>query len=86
MRHVLRASAMGRPRGMGWRGRREEGLGWRTHVDPWLIHVNVWQKPLQYCKLISLQLVKTNEKKKKKVSNKVLILQFFLASLSNNGI
>ena len=27
-----------------------------THVYPWLIHVNVWQKPLQYCKLINLQL------------------------------
>ena len=23
--------------------------GWGTHVHPWLIHVNVWQKPLQYC-------------------------------------
>ena len=22
---------------------------WGTHVNPWLIHVNVWQKPLQYC-------------------------------------
>ena len=32
---------------MGWRGRREGGSGWGTHVDPWLIHVNVWQKPLQ---------------------------------------
>ena len=21
----------------------------------WLIHVNVWQKPLQYCKVVSLQ-------------------------------
>ena len=27
-----------------------------THVHPWLIHVNVCQKPLQYCKVISLQL------------------------------
>ena len=27
-----------------------------THVHPWLIHVNVWQKPLQYFKVISLQL------------------------------
>ena len=26
------------------------------HVHPWLIHVNVWQKPLQYCKVISLHL------------------------------
>ena len=23
---------------------------------PWLIHVNVWQKPPQYCKIISFQL------------------------------
>ena len=32
---------------------------------PWLIHVNVWQKPLHYCKVISLQLIKINEKKKR---------------------
>ena len=32
--------------------------GWGIHVYPWLIHVNVWQKPLQYCKVISLQLIK----------------------------
>ena len=31
---------------------------WGTHVNPWLIHVNVWQKPLRYCKVISLQLIK----------------------------
>ena len=36
---------------------REEGSGWGTHVNPWLIYVNVWQKPLQYCKVISLQLI-----------------------------
>ena len=30
--------------------------GWGTHVHPLLIHVNVWQKPLQYCKVIHLQL------------------------------
>ena len=35
------------------------------HVNPWLIHVNVWQNPLQYCKVISLQLIKINWKKKK---------------------
>ena len=66
MRKVLRAGALGRPRGMGWGGRREGGSGWGTHVNPWLIHVNVWQKPLQYCKVISLKLIKINEKKKKK--------------------
>ena len=30
----------------------------QRHVNPWLIHVNVWQKPLQSCKVISLQLIK----------------------------
>ena len=28
-------------------------------------HVNVWRKPLQYCKVICLQLIKISEKKKK---------------------
>ena len=65
MRQVLRAGALGRPRGMGWGGRREGGLGWGTHVNPWLIHVNAWQKPLHYCKVISLQLIKINGEKKK---------------------
>ena len=65
MRQVLRAGALGCPRGMGWGGRREGGLGWGTHVNPWLIHVNVWQKPLQYYKVISLQLIKINGKKRK---------------------
>ena len=39
------------------------------NVNPWLIHVNVWQKPLQYCKIISLQLIKLNEKKINKWSS-----------------
>ena len=62
MRQVLRPGALGRPRGIGWRGRWEVGLEWGILVNPWLIHVNVWQKPLQYCKVISLQLIKINEK------------------------
>ena len=37
--------------------------GWLKHVNPWLIHVHVWQKPLQYCKVISLQLIKIKGKK-----------------------
>ena len=36
----------------GWEG----GSGWGTCVHPRLIPVNIWQKPPQYCKVISLQL------------------------------
>ena len=72
MRRVLRASALGRRRGMGWGGRWEGGSGWGTHVNPWLIHVNEWHKPLQYCKVISLQLIKINEKKGKFYYSKVV--------------
>ena len=63
MRQVLGPGALGRPRRIGWRGRWEGGSGWGIHVTPWLIHVNVWQNPLQYCEVISLQLIKINEKK-----------------------
>ena len=67
MRQVLGPGALGRPRGIGWRGRWEGGLGWGIHVYPRLIHVNVWQKPLQYCKVISLQLIfLKNQKNAKK--------------------
>ena len=42
----------------GWDG--EEGgsvvQDGGTHVHPWLIHVNVWQNPPQYGKVIILQL------------------------------
>ena len=58
MRQVFRAGELGGPRGMGWGVRWEGGSGWGTHVNPWLIHVNVWQKPPQYCEVISLQLRK----------------------------
>ena len=32
----------------------------KTHVHPWLIHVDVWQKTPQYCKEITLQLKQIN--------------------------
>ena len=37
------------------------GSGWETHAHPWPIHVNVWQKSQQYCKVMSLQLKKIKE-------------------------
>ena len=71
MRQVLQPGALGRPRGMGWGGRREGGLGWGTHVNPWLIHVNVWQNPLQYYKVINLQLIKKKEDSQNVSENKI---------------
>ena len=54
---ALKAGALGQPRGLGWGGRLGGGFArGGTHVHPWLIHVKVWQKPPQYCKVISLQL------------------------------
>ena len=41
---------------------REVGGGFRMG-NPWLIDVNVWQKSLQYCKVISLQLNKFSKKR-----------------------
>ena len=86
MRQVLRAGALGRSRGMGWRRRQEGGSGWGTHVNPWLIHVNVWQKPLEYCKVVSLQLIKINEKKKKKLFPLHVYLLSYILSINKKLI
>ena len=57
---MLGAGALGRPRGMVWGGRREEGSGWETHVCLWRIHFDIWQN--QY------HIVKFKKKKNKTVS------------------
>ena len=46
-----------------WRGRQKWGPGWGTRVNPWLIHVNVCPKPLQYWKVVSLWRIKINGQK-----------------------
>ena len=46
------------------------GSGWGTHVNQWLVHVNVWQKPLQYCKSNQPP---TNKKRKKKKITQILV-------------
>jgi len=53
----LQTGALLKPRGVGWNGKvrrrfKREG----TYVRLWLNHVDVWQKPTQYCKVIILQL------------------------------
>ena len=53
---------------MGWDGEGDGGgSGKGTHVHPWLIHIGVWQKPLQYCKIISFQLKEINFKNNDKI-------------------
>ena len=61
IRQALGSGALGRPRGIKWRGRWEGGLGWGRHVNPWLFHFNVWQNPLQKKKKAAI--------KKKKLTN-----------------
>ena len=58
---MLGAGALGWPRGMVRGGRKEGGSGWGTRVYLWQIHVDVWQKPIQYCKVINLQLKKQKD-------------------------
>ena len=48
---MLGASALGRPRGMVWGGRREEGSGWGAHVYLWQIHFDIWQNQYNIVKL-----------------------------------
>ena len=57
--------------GIGWKvGGRFQREG--TYVYLWLIHADVWQKPIQYCKAIILQL-KINKFKKKYTNRASLV-------------
>ena len=66
---MLGASALGRPRGMVWGGRREEGSGWGTHVYLWRIHFDIWQNEYNFVKF------KNKKKKKKKRTSSWLVLK-----------
>ena len=48
---LLEAGALGRPRGMVWGGRREEGSRWGTHVYQRQIHFDIWQNQYNIVKL-----------------------------------
>ena len=69
---MLGAGALGRPRGMIWGGRRQEGSGWGTHVYLWQIHFDIWQNEyniVQFKNKIKLKkIIKKNYGKKKKES------------------
>ena len=62
---VLGDGALGWPRGIVWGGRWEGGSGWEAHVHPGGFML-MYGKPIQYCKVISLQLNKFMLKKKKR--------------------
>ena len=54
MKQSTQSQCTGTTQRDGWGVRWEGGSGWGTHVHPWMIHVDVWQKPPQYCKVIRL--------------------------------
>ena len=55
---MLGAGALGRPRGMLWGGRTEEGSEWGTHVYLWKIHFDIWQNQYNIVKLNKIKLKK----------------------------
>ena len=66
---MLGAGALGRPRGMVWGGRREEGSGWGTRVYLWRIHVDIWQNQYNVVKL-------NNKIKLKQIKNVFKVNEF----------
>ena len=65
---MLGAGALGRPRGMVWGERREEGSGWGTRVYMRQFHVDIRQNQYNIVKL------KSKIKKKKASCNIVCVL------------
>ena len=55
---MLGAGALGRPRGMVWGGRREEGSGCGTYVYLWQFHFDIWQNQYNIVKLNKIKLKK----------------------------
>ena len=49
--HDTGCLGLGRPRGMVWGGRREEGSRWGTHEYLWQIHFDIWQNQYYIVKL-----------------------------------
>ena len=74
---MLGAGALGRPRGMVWGERREEGSGWGTHVYLWRIHFDIWQNQYNIVKFKNkIKFKKRQIPEKKKVTSYDL-LSFF---------
>ena len=72
---MLGASALGRPRGRVWGGRREEGSGWGTQVYLWWIHFDIWQNQYNIVKLKN-----KNKKKKQERQGRVVSKTIFFGA------
>ena len=84
MRQVLGPGALGRPRGIGWRGRWDGENRMGNTCKSMADSGQCMAKPLQYCKVISLQLVKIYEKKQnnKKIKTLLICTVNYLACIS----
>ena len=78
---MLGAGALGRPRGMVWGGRREEGSGWGTHVYLWRIHFDIWQNQYNIVKFKN----KIKKKRKSFCLCGKLILSYFSTQRSQTS-
>ena len=78
---ILGAGALGRPRGMVWEGRREEGSGWGTHVYLWQSHFDIWQNQYNIVKFKNKIKLKKNLLSVFCKNNSLIIIFFFLVSI-----
>ena len=70
---------------MGWEVGRKFKRD-RTYICLWVIHADVWQKPIQYCKAIILQLKISKFKKiLVKCACAVLIMEKCLKKIKAEG-
>ena len=77
------SKALGKPRGMVWGGRREEGSGWGTRVYLWWIHVYIWQNQYNIVKLKNKIKKKKLKKKAKKSINSLALSFLYSATLTS---
>ena len=78
------------PIGVGWSGRWGGRFkrGW-TYVYLWMIHIDVWKKPTQYCKVIILQLkIKTFSEKSERycTTNHSMVQHFHTEELTHQKL
>ena len=82
---MLGAGALGRPRGMVWGGRKEEGSGWGTRVCLWWIHFDIWQNQYNIVKFKNKIKLKNKQTKKTQRQSIYNILDWQVSSLSILG-